>query len=321
MKYDNTLVLAHYYTIPEVQAMADFVGDSLELAQKAQAEKPKRIVFAGVKFMAETAKLLNPEAEVILPDIGSTCSLVEQTNIFKLKKWRELYSDHYHVAYINSSVMHKATADIIVTSRIVEDVMEYIYATGRKVCFSPDRNMGRYLSMRFDRYIPLWDAVCDVHDQFDPVIIKNEMCMAGKIPHLIAHIESPLAVSDMAEYVGSTYGMINWIKNFLKFPPEFTPVDSVGMSQHVIYVATEAGVLYNMKQARPDLDIRPAPVNKNCRCSECPFMKMNKKQNVTDAITKGAGFRIDYISQEIGERALVPINRMMEFSKTGEIRL
>lgn len=319
MKYDNTLVLAHYYTTPEVKALADFVGDSLELAQKAQSEKPKRIVFAGVKFMAETAKLLNPEAEVILPDLGSTCSLVEQTNIFKLKKWRELYSDHYHVAYINSSVLHKATADIIVTSRIVEDVVEYLYDHGKKVCFSPDRNMGRYLSFRFDRFIPLWDAVCDVHDVFDIDFINHEMNVLEddndrNRPHLIAHIESPLALLDKAEYVGSTYGMLNWVRNFPAIADDL-------MTRHIIYVATEAGLIHNLKQVRPDLDIRPAPVNKNCRCSECPFMKMNKKQNVIDAIVSGKGFKIDYIPSDIRDRALLPIDRMMEFSRTGEIRL
>lgn len=316
MKYDNTLVLAHYYTTPEVQALADFVGDSLELAMRAKSEKPKRIVFAGVKFMAETAKMLNPEAEVILPDQNSSCSLVDQTDVFKLKKWRELYADHYHVAYINSSALHKQHADIIVTSRIVEDVMEYLYDHGQKVIFSPDRNMGRYLSFRFDRYIPLWDAVCDVHDQFDIDFVTKAMQEDADeddfvSSYLIAHIESPLALLDKAEYVGSTMGMLKWVEKFEPALPE----------SPIIYVATEAGFIHNLREARPDLDIRPAPVNKNCRCAECPFMKKNKQQNVLDAIVNGKGYKIDYLTQEVIDKALIPVERMLEFQSTREIRL
>jgi len=149
MKSKKIVTLAHYYTIAEVQQMADKVGDSLELALYAKNCDADVIVFAGVRFMAETAKIINPKAQVILPDMGSTCSLVTMTDIDKLKLWREQYSDYVHVAYINSSAEHKALSDWTVTSRNVVDIITHIYQQGKKVIYSPDRNMGAYLNQEF----------------------------------------------------------------------------------------------------------------------------------------------------------------------------
>jgi len=171
----NTLVLAHYYTIPEVQKMADFVGDSLELAIKAKESKAERIVFAGVRFMAETAKMLVPDAEVILPSKDASCSLVEQTDFEMLKMWDQFHRSHYfaatggkttHVMYINSSVEMKTLADVIVTSRNVDDVIKSEMEKGNQVIFSPDRNMGAYLNYQYGYKMPIWSAVCEVHDKF-----------------------------------------------------------------------------------------------------------------------------------------------------------
>lgn len=306
-KYDNCLILAHYYTTPDIQEMADHVGDSLDLAMKAAAEKPKRIVFAGVRFMAETAKILNPEVEVILPDHASSCSLVEQTDVGELKKWREKYADHVHVAYINSSAEHKATADIIVTSRIVADVIEDFHAQDRKVIFSPDRNMGLYMNQSFGFNMPVWSAVCDVHDKFKADELERAMRnWTDGSKWVLAHPESPLPVLAKADYVGSTHGMLNWIK---KFPY------SVG----TIWVATEEGLLYNMRKERPELDIRQAPTYSGCQCNQCPYMKLNTQKKVFMAASAGLGAKIDYLTESEMERARVPIERMLTYQNTGEL--
>jgi len=302
MKNDNTLVLAHYYTEPEVQKMADYVGDSLDLAQAAQREKPERIIFAGVKFMAETAKILNPETEVILPDDGSTCSLVEQTDIVQLKSWSEQYKDHTHVMYINSSAQMKAMADVIVTSRIVDDVVAAEYEKGNKVIFSPDRNMGAYLNYQYGYDMPLWTATCEVHEKFKSEELRQAMATwthGGK--YVLAHPESPLSILKMADYVGSTKGMLDWVK---KHPYNIS----------TIWVATEEGLLYNMRELRPDLDIRLAPTYSGCACNACPYMKKNNVDNITDAIKNGNGLKIDYLSDLDILKASKPIARMMEYA-------
>lgn len=302
----KTLTLAHYYCTPEVQNMADHVGDSLELSLIAKREQADRIVFAGVKFMAETAKILNPEAEVILPDEQSTCSLVTQTNINDLRTWdtqrRVANSVHgfktTHVMYINSSVEMKALADIIVTSRNVDEVIAAEFAKGNKVIFSPDRNMGAYLNYQYNYDMPVWSAVCEVHDKFKEEEIEKELSSVEKAVYLIAHPESPLPVLKRSNFVGSTSGMLNWIKEFNAFG--------------TIYVATEEGLLYNMKELRPDLDIRQAPTYSGCQCNSCPYMKRNTVELV-EAAQQGKGFKIDYITDEMRELALKPVERMLEF--------
>lgn len=309
----DTLVLAHYYTTPEVQQMADYVGDSLDLAMRAVEEKPKRIVFAGVRFMAETAKILNPETEVILPHAESTCSLVEMTDISHLRKWRESYSDHVHVAYINSSAEHKALSDIIVTSRIVDDVVRDLHEQGHKVIFSPDRNMGAYLNLTYGYKMPLWSAVCEVHDQFKAEELEREMrhwTDGGK--YVIAHPESPLPILLRANYIGSTHGMLNWIREF---------PNSVG----TIWVATEEGLIRVMERERPELDIRQAPMYSGCGgpnsgCSVCPYMKLNTAMKVMSA-SVGVGSKIDYLTTAQMDEARKPIERMLEFQRTGRVVL
>jgi len=299
----TTITLAHYYAEPEVQAVADFVGDSLDLSLAAQSAKADRIVFAGVRFMAETAKILNPEATVILPDAGSTCSLVTQTDMLMLRQWREKYSDHVHVAYINSSVEHKALADWIVTSRNVADVISGLYAEGKKVIFSPDYNMGAWLNAEFGYDMPLWSAVCEVHDKFTEQQVDDALNSGwsdGK-KYLLAHPESPLPVLQRADLVGSTSQMLDWVRQF------------PGRSA-MIYVATESGLLFNMQQLRPDLKIEQLPVYKGCQCNSCPYMKRNTVEAVL-AAQAGEGVEINYIDQNLMERALVPVNRMLEFSK------
>ena len=299
----NTLTLAHYYTTPDVQAMADYVGDSLELALTAQREQADRIVFAGVQFMAETTKILNPQVQVILPDEGATCSLVTQTEMTALKQWREKYADHVHVSYINSSAEHKTISDWIVTSRNVEDIIASIYAEGKKVIFSPDRNMGAYLNYQYGYNMPVWNAVCEVHDKFKDEQIRYmmEQAKAEGAVYLLAHPESPLPVLKQADVIGSTKKMLDWVEKF-------------NGEAGTIYVATEEGLLHNMRQRRPELNIQQAPIYSGCQCNACPYMKRNTVELVKRA-QQGEGFVIDYLSDDIMNKARIPIERMLDFSK------
>jgi quinolinate synthase len=299
----ETLVVAHYYTSPEVQHLADFVGDSLALIQYAEREQPKRLVFAGVRFMAETAKVMLPDTEVIQPDINSTCSLVTQTNIDHLRRWREQHSDHTHVMYINSSVEMKTLADIIVTSSTVTDIVSAEYNNGNSVLFSPDRNMGAYINREFGYDMKVWSSVCEVHDGFTVDRINKTMREWTDGPkYLIAHPESPIEVLNRADYVGSTSGMLNWVKNF------DAPVGT-------IFVATEDGLLYNMRELRPDLDIRGMANYTGCACSSCLYMKMNTVELVKETIAGRAGTAIDYLSDDVMHNAHDPIKRMLDFSR------
>ena len=281
----RVVTLAHYYTSPEVQQMADKVGDSLELSLYAREVKADIIVFAGVRFMAETAKILNPSTTVILPDSNSTCSLVTQTDIDALRRWRESYPQHVHVAYINSSAEHKALSDWIVTSRNVDDIIAHLYEQGHQVIFSPDRNMGAYLNYQYNYTMPLWSAVCEVHDKFNEAALNEALGAVQGQAHLIAHPESPLPVLKRADYVGSTSGMLNWVTQYR------------GPAEQVIFVATEDGILYNMRLARPELDLRQAPIYAGCQCNSCPYMKLNTTEALKRA-QQGLGVVIDYLTPE-----------------------
>ncbi|MDH5178301.1 MAG: quinolinate synthase NadA [Gammaproteobacteria bacterium] len=297
----NTLTLAHYYTTPDVQAMADYVGDSLELALIARREKAQRIVFAGVQFMAETTKIINPDAEVILPDAAATCSLVTQTDMAALRAWRERYADHVHVSYINSSAEHKTISDWIVTSRNVDEIIASIYAAGKKVIFSPDRNMGAWLNYQYGYQMPVWNAVCEVHDKFKEEQIEYMLTSANGKAWLLAHPESPLPVLKRADMVGSTKQMLDWIEKF-------------SGATEVIYVATEEGLLHNMRQLRTDLNIQQAPIYSGCQCNACPYMKRNTVDLVRQA-QMGKGFVIDYLTEETMDQARKPVERMLSFSQ------
>ncbi len=309
----KNLILAHYYTIPEVQQMADFVGDSLELAMKAKELQPERIVFAGVRFMAETAKMIVPSAEVVLPSAEASCSLVDQTDFNDLKRWdaeqRSINTaagfGTTHVMYINSSVQMKSLADIVVTSRNVDDVVQSEINKGNRVIFSPDRNMGAYLNYQYDYNLEVWTAVCEVHDKFKEKEIVTAMQSWTDGPkYLIAHPESPLPVLKRADLVGSTSKMLKFIKDL----PESK------YTQAIVYVATESGLLFNMRQSRPDLDIRQAPMYTGCKCFDCVFMKQNTIDLVKNSINGIAGIKIDYLSNEMIAAAIKPVERMLNFS-------
>ena len=312
----KTLVLAHYYTSPQVQQLADFVGDSLDLSIRARESKAERIVFAGVKFMAETAKIINPQSEVILPDQNSTCSLVTQSLTRKFAGDFNLIDAIHHirahkavtvVTYINSSVKLKALSDVIVTSANVEDIVSDLINRGHEVFFTPDRNMGAYLASqnlswgrRFDYFT---GAVCEVHDQFASNKLTQELATWSNFgKYVLAHPESPLPVLKQANFVGSTKKMLQWVKDF-KY------------KNGTIYVATEEGLIYNMREARPELDIRLAPTYSGCQCNACPYMQKNTVDAVQAAVKGTSGYVIDYIDETTRLQAIKPIERMLNWRK------
>jgi len=303
----NSLLLAHWYAPEAVKEMADYVGDSLGLIQEAQRINPERLVFAGVKFMGETAKVMLPDTTVVMPDINATCSLVTQTNIEDLYAWdsanRETAKkngrDVTHIMYINSSVDMKAVADIIVTSANVNAVVEDEIAKGNKVIFSPDKNMGKYINQEFNYDMTVFSSVCEVHDAFNINQLNEDMGgWTDGSKFLVAHPESPIEVLNKADFVGSTNKMLQWI---IDFPYK------VG----TIWVATEAGLLFDMKKARPGLDIRPVSAYNGCMCNECPYMKLNTIDAVQQAINGASGTVIDYLTDEQLEAARKPIERML----------
>jgi len=320
MKNKNTLVLAHYYCSPEVQQLADFVGDSLELSLRAKESKAERIVFAGVKFMAETAKIINPQAEVIIPDIDATCSLVTQVENLhtsiknsdpflysEINLLKNISEDTVIVTYINSDYRLKALSDVIVTSANVEDIIdEIITKLGGKVFFTPDRNMGAYLKFQHpewgDKFSYYTLAVCEVHDKFKVNELKELIGPWHNYPPVVlAHPESPLPILKMANLVGSTRKMLEYVENT--------------KGKGIIYVATEEGLLYNMRQARPDLDIRLAPTYTGCQCNACPYMKKNTVDSVMGAIYGNTGTVIDYIPEDVRRRAKLPIEIMLKWQQ------
>ena len=304
----NTLVLAHYYTPKEVKQVAHFAGDSLELSLLARNSNAERIVFAGVRFMAETAKLLNPAAEVILPNKEATCSLVTQV---ENKPNPELYrylstldSNVKVITYINSSVRLKSLSDIIVTSANVEEIVTSEINKGNKVFFTPDRNMGAYLKETNPEWGDNFDywrgAVCEVHDLFSEEQLSRLMngWTDGK-KYLIAHPESSLPILRNADMVGSTSKMLKWIEGFSD-------------KYATIYVATEEGLLHNMRVMRPELDIKQAPTYRGCQCNSCPYMKRNTLLAV-DAAIAGIGGEVIEIDNNLKEKALMAIENGLTY--------
>ena len=216
--------------------------------------------------------------------------------------WRQRYADYVHVSYINSSAEHKALSDWIVTSRNVDDIIAHLYAEGKKVIFSPDRNMGGYLNHQYGYDMPLWSAVCEVHDKFNEAALNEAIAAVSGDAVLIAHPESPLPVLKRADYVGSTSGMLNWVKQYQ------------GKTSTTIFVATEDGILYNMHQVRPDLTLVQAPIYAGCQCNSCPYMKLNTVAAV-QAAQRGEGTPIDYLTAAQMDAARLPIERMLAFSE------
>ncbi|WP_162127926.1 quinolinate synthase NadA [Flavobacterium phycosphaerae] len=296
-KVKNAVILAHYYQEPDIQEIADYVGDSLGLSQEAAKADADIILFAGVHFMAETAKILNPNKKVILPDLNAGCSLAESCPPEIFQKFITAHPDHIVITYVNCSAEIKAMSHLVCTSsnavKIVASVPKNI-----PIIFAPDKNLGRYIEQQTGRKMVLWDGSCVVHEAFslDKLIALHQKHPNAKI---IAHPESEKHILDTAAYVGSTSGMIDYVKT---------------SSASEFIVATEAGILYKMQQEVPDKILIPAPSveNNTCACSECGFMKMNTLQKVYDCLVNESP-EIK-VAATIRTKALVPIERMLELS-------
>jgi quinolinate synthase len=297
-KEKNAVILAHYYQQPDIQEIADFVGDSLGLSQEAAKTDADIIVFAGVHFMAETAKILNPEKTVVLPDLEAGCSLADSCPAETFEKFVKANPDHIVITYVNCSAEVKALTDIVCTSSNALKIVESI-PKDKPIIFAPDRNLGKYIINKTGRDMLLWDGSCVVHEAFsiDKLIELYKKHPDSKI---IAHPESEEHILNVATYVGSTSGMINYVKNHPKGK---------------FIVATEVGILYKMQQEAPDAELIPAPAKEDntCACSECSFMKVNTLQKLYDCLQNESP-QID-VTKSIREKALIPIQRMLDLSK------
>lgn len=296
-KEKNAVILAHYYQEPAIQEIADYVGDSLGLSQKAAAVDADIILFAGVHFMAETAKILNPDKKVILPDLNAGCSLAESCDPKALKKLKEAHPDHVVITYVNASAEVKALSDLVCTSSNAKKIVESV-PKETPIIFAPDKNLGKYIQKVTGREMLLWDGACIVHEAFS---IEKLLALAAKHPDakIIAHPESEEHILKTADYIGSTAGMIKFVQ---KDPNK------------KFIVATEAGILHEMQKQVPDKELIPAPAleDNTCACSECAFMKMNTLKKLYLCL-KYEQPEVN-VPEDIRKKALIAVNRMLEIS-------
>lgn len=292
----NAVILAHYYQDPDIQDVADFIGDSLALAQAAEKTQADVILFAGVHFMAETAKILNPTKTVLVPDMKAGCSLADACPAPLLQKMKDRYPDHMVVSYINCSAAVKAISDIICTSSNAERVMATI-PHEKGIIFAPDKNLGRWLIKQTGRDMVLWQGSCMVHE-----IFSARKLTALKVQHpgavVLAHPECEDAVLDQADVIGSTLALLNHVKA----NPRGTYI-----------VATEPGILHQMEKAAPDAKLIPAPPEGNCACNECPHMRLNTLEKIYLALRDMQPELV--MDEELRRRARVPLDRMLDLSR------
>jgi quinolinate synthase len=292
----NAVILAHYYQKPEIQDLADYIGDSLELSKKAAATDAEVIAFCGVKFMAETAKILAPEKIVVLPDLDAGCSLEDSCPPEKFAQFRKANPDHIALTYINCSTEVKALSDIIVTSSSAETILAQI-PKDQKIIFGPDRHLGGYLSRKFDREMLLWPGVCIVHEAFSETELLKLKAQYPGAP-VAAHPECPPHIVDHADYVGSTSGILNFAKTF--------PGDT-------LIVATEPHIIHQMELALPNKQFIGAPgADGQCACNICPYMALNTLEKLYLAL-RDLKPRIE-IEEGLRLQAKKSLDRMLEMA-------
>jgi quinolinate synthase len=296
----NAVILAHYYQYDEIQDIADFIGDSLDLSRKAASTDADIIVFAGVHFMAETAKILSPGKKVLLPDLKAGCSLAEACPAEEFKKFLKKYPDHTVISYINTTAEIKALSDIICTSTNAVDIINYL-PKEEKIIFAPDRNMGNYIKGLSNRDIVIWNGACHVHEEFslEKIIELKEEHPEAKI---IAHPECIKPLLLIADHIGSTSSLLKY---------------TINDNGNKYIVATEAGIIHQMKKANPEKTFIPAPPkDSTCGCNECNFMKLNTMEKIYTCLKYELPEII--LDEDLRIKAGKPILRMLEISdKTG----
>lgn len=294
-KEKNAVILAHYYQDPDIQDVADFIGDSLELARAAQKSTADLILFAGVHFMAEGAKILNPTRKVVLPDLRAGCSLSDSCPPARMREFKKNNPNHFVVSYINCSAEIKALSDVICTSSNALKIVERV-PKDRPILFAPDRNLGRWVMEQTGREMTLWPGSCIVHETFSERKI-TELKIKHPGAKLIAHPECEESLLKKADFIGST-------SQLLKFVVESSDAEFI--------VATESGILHQMQKRAPTKKLIPAPPNQNCACNDCPFMKLNTLEKVALALeTEGPEV---LVPEQIQEDAKKSLARMLEWS-------
>ncbi|MEZ5742349.1 MAG: quinolinate synthase NadA [Sphingomonadaceae bacterium] len=295
-KERNAVILAHYYQKPEIQDLADFVGDSLQLSQNAAETDADVIAFCGVKFMADTAKILSPDKIVVLPDLEAGCSLEDSCPPEKFRAFREAHPDHIALTYINCSTEVKALSDVIVTSSSAETILQQI-PKDQPIIFGPDRHLGGYLSRKFNREMLLWPGVCIVHEAFSETELLKLKAQHPDAP-IAAHPECPPTILDHADYVGSTSGI-------LKFSQEF--------EGDTLIVATEPHIIHQMEKALPNKNFIGAPgADGQCACNICPYMALNTLEKLYIAL-RDLEPRIE-IEEGLRVAAKKSLDRMLEMA-------
>lgn len=294
-KAKNAVILAHYYQDADIQDIADYIGDSLGLAQQAQKSEADVILFAGVHFMAETAKILNPSKTVLIPDLKAGCSLADSCPPIPFEAFKKQHPGHIVITYINCTAEIKALSDIICTSSNAVQIVESLPAD-QKIIFAPDKNLGAYINKKTGRNMVLWDGACQVHE-----IFSLEKITKLKATHpnaqLIAHPECEAAILEKADYIGSTTALLNYSKK---------------SDCNEFIVATETGILHQMQKASPAKTFIPAPPNNNCACNDCPHMKLNTLEKIYIALKYGEPeLKMD---EKLIEAAKKPILKMLELS-------
>jgi quinolinate synthase len=288
----NAVILAHFYQDSEIQDLADFIGDSLQLAREAQRTSADVILFAGVHFMAETAKILNPTRIVLVPDMKAGCSLADGCPADRFAAWRAMHPDAVAISYINCTAEVKALSDIICTSSNAVRVVQSVPAD-RKILFAPDRHLGRWVMKQTGRHMELWPGGCIVHEAF-----SQKKLLALRLEHpdakVVAHPECEEALLDTAHFIGSTHALLNYVVN--------------DNAQKFI-VVTEAGILHEMQKRAPGKTLIAAPPEANCHCNECPFMRLNTPEKVYLAL-ENLEPRLE-MSEALLRAAQIPLERML----------
>ena len=291
----NAVILAHYYQEPDIQDIADYIGDSLGLSQQAADTDADVIVFAGVHFMAETAKILNPNKLVLLPDLEAGCSLADSCPPQEFQAFKDAHPDHLVISYINCTAEIKAKSDIICTSSNAVKIVNQI-PPEQPIIFAPDRNLGRYVARETGRDLVLWQGSCIVHETFSEKKII-ELQMQHPLAEVIAHPECEPTVLRHAKYIGSTTALLKYCQN---------------SDRDKFIVATEPGIIHQMKKATPHKQFIPAPAMNNCNCNECPYMRLNTLEKLYLAMKNRTPEII--LPEDIRVAALKPIQRMLEMS-------
>ena len=291
----NAVILAHYYQDADIQDIADYIGDSLGLAQQAEKTKADMIVFAGVHFMAETAKLLNPSKKVVIPDLRAGCSLADSCPPDEFRKFKEQHPNHVVISYINCTAAIKAQTDIICTSSNAIQIVQSV-AKDKQIIFAPDKNLGRYIIEKTGRDMILWDGSCMVHEIFSQQKITK---LKEQYPNaqVIAHPECEEVVLKLADFIGSTTGLL-----------KYTQTNNC----NEFIVVTESGILHQMHKASPHKLFIAAPPNNNCACNDCPHMKLNTMEKIYLCM-KYEKPEVN-IAADLMDDALRPLKRMLEIS-------